>query len=126
VSRFVLDAGAFVAYERADVRMRARIAKARDEQIDLVSTAPVVGQVWRDGRKQARIAVLLAATEIDAPTEAAARRAGELLARTRTDDVVDALVVELARDGDAILTSDPQDLTVLVAATGRRITVISV
>ena len=41
------------------------------------------------------------------------RRAGVLLKRTGTSDVVDAALVLLAEDGDEIITSDPADLTVL-------------
>lgn len=44
------------------------------------------------------------------------RRAGELLAKTKTRDVVDALVVGLARDGETILASDPDDLQQLLTA----------
>ena len=60
---------------------------------------------------------------MDAPSEAAARRAGELLAKTRTQDVVDALLVGRARDGDTVLTSDPDDIETLLAAAGVRATV---
>jgi hypothetical protein len=80
-----------------------------------VTSAPVVAQVWRSG-KQAMLAGLLRGTRVDAPDEAQARRAGRLLAQTKMKDVVDALLIGLARDGDTILTSDPDDLTRLVEA----------
>ncbi len=124
--RLILDAGALVAFERGDPRIRAHLAAARRLQLEVTTTAPVVAQVWRDGRKQALLARLLAATRVDGPDESAARRAGELLARTRTDDVVDALVVELAHDGDTIATSDPDDLGRLLAAAGKDVTVLVV
>jgi len=120
VSRLVLDAGAFVAFERGDVGVRARLAAARRLGMDLVTSSPVVAQVWRDGRKQALLARLVAATRVDAPDESAARSAGGLLAKTRTSDVVDALVAVLARDGDTVLTSDPADLRRLLDAAGTR------
>ena len=50
---------------------------------------------------------------------AEARAAGELLARTGTTDVVDALLSLVAVPGDQVLTSDPDDLTTL--ARGRQI-----
>jgi hypothetical protein len=83
-------------------------------------------------RRPALLARLLAATRStrptsprhDAPDESAARRAGELLAKTRTHDIVDALLVGLARDGDTIVTSDPDDLERLLAASGTRATVL--
>ena len=43
--------------------------------------------------------------------EVLARRAGELLGRTGTDDPVDAIVAQsAARRGDVVLTSDPTDM----------------
>ncbi len=120
MSRLILDAGAFVAFERGDEGVRARLAAARGLGMDLVTSSPVVAQVWRDGRKQALVARLVAATRVDAPGESAARSAGSLLAKTRTSDVVDALLAVLARDGDTILTSDPADLRRLLDAAGTR------
>ena len=75
MSRLLLDAGAFVAFERGNVNVRARLSAARRLGLELATTAPVVAQVWRDGRRQALIARLLAATRIDAPEETAARMA---------------------------------------------------
>lgn len=46
------------------------------------------------------------------------RRIGHLLAATGGRDVVDAGVAALVADGDEVVTSDPRDLTDLVAATG--------
>ena len=70
-----------------------------------------VGQVWRGGgSRRARLARLLAGVKVTAMDETLGRRAGALLARTRTKDVIDAAVVLLAVDGDTILTSDPADL----------------
>lgn len=123
MSRLVLDAGAFVAFERGDVATRARLAAARKLGMDVVTTAPVVAQVWRDGQRQALVARLVAATRVDAPDEAAARAAGELLATTRGTDVVDALLAVLTRAGDTLLTSDPDDLQPLLAAAGVRATI---
>jgi hypothetical protein len=91
------------------------------------------GPSWRSKRRSThassasgRAAVGGRARDVEAPDEAAARRAGELLARTRTRDVVDALLVGLARAGDTILTSDPKDIAMLVAAAGARVTVLTV
>jgi predicted nucleic acid-binding protein len=126
VSCLILDAGAFVGYERGDASVRARIVAAQRHKIALVTSSPIVAQVWRDGRRQALVAMLLAATRVDPPDAAAARRAGELLARTRTSDVVDALLVGLARTGDAILTSDPHDIGRLADASRVRFSVLSI
>lgn len=126
MTRLVLDAGAFVAFEKGDAPLRARLAAARRLGLELATTSPVIGQVWRDGRRQVLLARLIAATNVDAPTERDARRAGELLAKTRTQDVVDALLVGRVKDGDTVLTSDPDDLERLLAATGVHATVVPV
>lgn len=126
MTRLVLDAGAFVAFEKGDARVRARLTAARRLGFELATTSPVIGQVWRDGRRQALLARLVSATNVDAPTEPAARRAGELLAKTRTHDVVDALLVGRVQDGDTVLTSDPRDIERLLAASGVRATVVPV
>jgi hypothetical protein len=126
MSRWILDAGAFVAFERGDTNLRARIEVARRRDIGLATTSPVVAQVWRNRRRQVLLARLVAATQIEAPDLPAARRAGELLARTRTRDVVDALLVGLARTGDVILTSDPDDIAALTDAARVRAVVIAI
>ncbi|MEE9322545.1 MAG: hypothetical protein V3U76_19035 [Granulosicoccus sp.] len=50
--------------------------------------------------------------------------AGVLLARSGLSDAIDSAVVALANNGDQIVTSDPDDIAVLIAATDRRIDVI--
>jgi hypothetical protein len=118
MTRLVLDAGAFVAFEKGDRRVLTRVAAARRLEMELVTSSPVIAQVWRDGRRQVLLSRLIAAVKVDAPTELAARRAGELLAKTKTHDAVDALVAGCARDGDTVLTSDPHDLEALLDAAG--------
>lgn len=124
MSRLILDAGAFIAFERGDTAVRAHLTAARRLGMDVVTTSPVVGQVWRNGRRQALVARLLAATRVSAPDEAAARRAGELLRRAEADDVVDALLVGVARDGDTVITGDGADITRLLAAAGTRASIV--
>lgn len=51
--------------------------------------------------------------------------AGVLLARTATSDAIDAALAVLARHGDRVVTSDPDDLALLVGATGQRVDVIA-
>ena len=86
----------------------------------------MIGQVWRDGRKQALISRLIAAVDTHAVDDSSARRAGELLAKVKTSDVVDALLALRARDGDAVLTSDPGDMRRLLAAAGIHAQVVTV
>lgn len=87
----------------------------------------VVGQVWRGGGgRQANLARLLPGVEVRALDGALGRRAGELLGVSGEVDVVDAAVALLAVDGDMILTSDPGDLAVLVAAAGTHADIVPV
>jgi uncharacterized protein YaiI (UPF0178 family) len=126
MSRLVLDAAAFIAFEKGDTAVRARLAAARRLGMEVTTTSPVVAQVWRDGRRQALLARLVSATHVRAPDSAAARRAGETLAKAGRDDVVDALLAGLARHGDTVVTSDPVDIGRLLAAAGTRATVATV
>jgi predicted membrane GTPase involved in stress response len=114
--RLVLDAGAFIAVERGDVTVAGLIERSRRNGVPLVTVSPVVAQVWRDGRKQATLARLLAGVDVIAPTNDAAKRAGVLLRRTKMSDAVDALVADLCRVDDLLLTSDDGDLRRLTEA----------
>jgi hypothetical protein len=112
----VLDAGAFVAVERGDRELVALIKAERLAGRSPRTHGGVVGQAWRGGRgRQTPIARLLPGVEVHPLDDALGRRAGVLLGRSGGRDVVDAAVVLLACDGDAILTSDPGDLVDLAA-----------
>ena len=112
----VLDAGAFLAAERGDRRVLALLKGELIEGRAPLTHGAVVGQVWRGGARQARIARLLEASEVAAIDLEHGRAAGELMGRARTSDVVDAALVLLCVDGDQVLTSDPDDLTTLASA----------
>jgi hypothetical protein len=53
-----LDAGALIALERGDRRLLALLGEALRRGLFFRVPAGVVGQVWRDGRKQATLARL--------------------------------------------------------------------
>jgi len=108
----VLDSGALIAFERADPRVRAAIRRATEASRILVP-AGVVGEVWRDGSRQAQLARLLTNDAVTVPVmdEAVAKAAGALCGRSRTEDVIDASVVLAARAASAVvLTADVGDL----------------
>ena len=108
-----LDAGALIAFERNDRRVVALLARALENDLSVVIPAGVVGQVWRDCRRQARLARLLGARqlEIESLDDHRARAAGQLCGTTGTKDVIDASVVLCARArGHRVVTSDPDDL----------------
>lgn len=109
----VLDAGALIAIERDDRDTAAVIEVARQDGRDIVVPAGVVGQVWRGGSRQARLARLLNARDIvvESLTDASARAAGVLCGAAGTADVIDASVVFAARRHHAtVISSDRSDL----------------
>jgi hypothetical protein len=112
----VLDAGAFVAVERRDRRVGAMLRVLRERRVPLWTSAAVVAQVWRGGRKQALLAQVLDGVGVRALAAGEDRRTGELLALAQTRDVIDAHLARLVEDGDHVLTSDPDDLERLLAA----------
>jgi hypothetical protein len=125
VSALVLDAGAFVAIDRGDRAMLARLRAAQRSGIELRTNGVVVAQVWRDPTgRQAELARLLRSVDVKAVDQYTGRDAGVLLARAAAGDAVDATVVAIAFAGDRILTSDPGDIGALVAARGLPILVV--
>ena len=125
MSALVLDAGAFVAVDRADRTMIARLRAAQRDGLELRTTGIVIAQVWRDpGGRQAILAQLLKSVDVQAVDQRLGRDAGVLLGRAGKQDAVDASVVAIAATGDRILTSDPNDIRPLVVATKRSILVV--
>ena len=114
----VLDAGALVAFERNDRRLRRLIELAAEHGGSLHVPAGVVAQVWRGGSRQARLARLLNSELVnvrDLDLDEA-RAAGALCGLAGTADVIDASVALLARrHRAAVVTSDPDDLRLLDA-----------
>jgi hypothetical protein len=108
-----LDAGALIALERGARPMAFFLKLASENDARLAVPAGVLAQVWRDGRRQARLAQFLRSLQCAViPLDGvAARQAGHLCAITGTSDIVDASVVVVARQrGHRIVTSDPDDL----------------
>jgi hypothetical protein len=121
----VLDAGAFVALERGDSAVWERFTLSLAAGEVPVSHGGVIGQVWRGGGpRQARLARALESVHIRGLGEALGRAAGELMAKARTADVVDAALVLLAHEGDSLVTSDPDDLLILALAAGRTVEIV--
>jgi hypothetical protein len=109
----VLDAGALIAFERNDRRVRTLIELSVAHRGSLHAPASAVAQVWRDGRRQARIARLIGSgvVEVQPLDLEDAQATGVLCGRSSTKDIVDAHVVLVARRmGAIVVTSDPDDL----------------
>jgi hypothetical protein len=95
-------------------------------RVPLWTSAAVVAQVWRDGRRQALLANVLGGVGVRPLTSDDARRGGELQAATGTDDVVEAHLALLVDPGDQVLTEDRDDLASLLAARRVRATLVDV
>jgi hypothetical protein len=123
----VLDTGALIALERNDRAMWRRMKSALLLNEIPLTHGGVVGQAWRGrGPRSTLLSLALAGIDIRAIDESLGKRSGELLARTKKSDVIDAALVLLSTDGDAIATSDPDDLKPLASAAGRLVDLLPV
>jgi hypothetical protein len=122
--RVVYDAGALVAADRNDRRFWAEHRSRLELGIVPVVPSTVIAQVSRSP-KQAQLRRLLRGCEVVPLDEAAAHRVGALLAKSRTDDLVDASVVveAIARDAD-VVSADAADMKRLVATARASVRVV--
>lgn len=120
----VLDSGALIALERGVRPMWTRLKAAQVAGDVPVTHAGVLGQVWRDDPRQARLALALGGMDVRPIDETLGRSAGALLGKAGLADVIDAAIVLVSADGDDIITSDPGDLSRLAAASGRHVELI--
>ena len=120
----VLDAGALIALDRNDRAMWVRLKGLLEAREVAVTHGGIVGQVWRGGPRQARLATALAGIDVRPLDEHLGRAAGELMGTTRTSDVVDAALALLAAGGDEIVTLDRDDFAILAAATDRHVELV--
>ncbi len=120
----VLDSAALIAVDRNERPMWARLKAAQIAGELPISHAGVLGQAWRSGPRQARLARVLDGIDVRPLDKALGYAAGELLAAARLSDVIDAAVVLLSTDGDEILTSDLGDFEKLAATSGRHVELV--
>jgi hypothetical protein len=106
----VLDAGALIALDRHDRRLRALLQLAQQQWEPVMTSAAVLAQAWRNGARQAQLARTLLGIDVVPLDEFAAKRVGDLLRQAQTADVVDAHLATLVSDGDVLATSDQGDL----------------
>ena len=124
---FIFDSGALIALERNDRAMWRRLKLALLAGDVPVTHGGILGQAWRGtGPRSALLAKALAGIDVQPLDEQLGKRAGELLAKTKRTDVIDAALVLLASDGDAVVTSDARDLAPLARAAGRLVDLIEV
>jgi predicted nucleic acid-binding protein len=104
--------------------VRAWLERARELDADVVIPAVTLTEVVRGTPRDARVNRVVEAAEVWPIMEPLARRAGGLLGDAGSDSTVDALVAATAlaaieeRGGSrcVVLTSDPDDLSTLLAA----------
>ena len=112
----VLDAGTLIAVDKRDRGVGAMLRVLQEARVPIWTSSAAIAQVWRDGRKQALLARVLAGVAAQPLGASDDRRTGELIAATRSHDVVDAHVALLVDQGDEVLTSDPKDIAALLEA----------
>jgi hypothetical protein len=120
--RVVYDSGALIAIE--DPRNRAAIDRHRTlllRGLRILVPTVVAAQVVRRPATQGRLMGALRGCELVPFSAEHYLPVGQLLAASRTADVVDAFVALLAcRAGAAIVSSDPGDLSLLLSCLGVR------
>lgn len=113
VSGLTFDAGGLIALDRKDRRVLTLVARATELGIRITIPATALAQAVRNPARQVLLSRLIrqAGTDLVALDGPHATMVGLLLARTATADIVDAHVVICAqRSGQAVITSDPDDL----------------
>ena len=86
----------------------------------------MLAQVWRSGSRQANLARVLNGIDVAALDMQTDRSVGEVLALSRTADVVDGHLGFIVRSGDTVLTSDTNDIKKILNARGVSATLLRV
>ncbi len=103
------DSGALIALERRGARMAIAYSTAVARGLVVTVPSVVIGEWWR-GRSDAR-ETLLKGVRVELVDTRLAQVAGEAIAAVRGAALVDAIVMaSAARRGDAVYTSDYDDL----------------
>ncbi len=113
----ILDTGALVALDRGNRKIVALILEMREDDDAILTSSGCVAQAWRgSGPRHARLAMSLRGIDEVGLDPSNSRELGRLCGRSRVNDVVDAHVASLARQGDVIATSDSTDIGTLLEA----------
>jgi predicted nucleic acid-binding protein len=107
------DTGVLIAIERRKAGALALVKACRRSRAKITIPSVVVAEWWRGTH-----AGILEIGQLEGMTPRLAMQAGDLLARTRRSNAIDAIVVaSAAQRGDLIVTSDPDDIRELARAT---------
>jgi hypothetical protein len=125
VRPIVYDTGVLIAAERGERRVWAEHRVRLEAGTVPCVPSPVIAQASHSPR-QVQMRRLLRGCEVVAFTGADAHRAGALLAKSRTADVVDAAVVALAIErGADIQTGDADDVRRLLQAARAKLAILA-
>lgn len=122
----ILDAGALVAFESSNPVVLALLSDAQARSVPVRTTSGATAQVWRDRARQVQLTMLLRGVDERPIDDESSPRIGYILAQASRTDIVDGSIIEIAADGDEVLTTDPEDLTHLASAAGLRLVIIPI
>jgi len=122
----ILDAGALIAFESSNPTVLAILIDAHARSIPVKTTSGATAQVWRDRAKQVQLTMLLRGVSEHPIDTVSSSRIGSIPAAASRTDIVDGSIVEIAANGDEILTTDPSDIAHLASAAGRRLTILPI
>ena len=109
MAALTFDTGALIALSRGDKRMRAVLVAAQERRAVITVPAVVVAEWWRVDSSRSRL--ILERVDVEPVSERLAKIAGEALAAVPGATAIDAIVMaSAAQRGDAVLTSDIEDL----------------
>lgn len=109
MAALTFDTGALIALSRGDKRMRTVLVAAQERRAVITVPAVVVAEWWRAESRRSRL--ILERVDVEPVTERLAKIAGEAMAAVPGATAVDAIVMaSAAQRGDAVLTSDVDDL----------------
>lgn len=124
--KYVYDSGALIAIERTRDSTQVTSHEERLAASDqIIVPAPVAAEVVRRPARQARLMLTLRTCRVIPFGDADVSPVGELLARSGTADVVDGFVaLTAALERAAVITSDPDDIGLLLGTMGVRLPVL--
>ena len=109
MAALTFDTGARIALSRGDKRMRAVLVAEQERRAVITVPAVVVAEWWRAESRRSRL--ILERVDVEPVSERLAKIAGEAMASVPGATAVDAIVMaSAAQRGDAVLTSDLEDL----------------
>ena len=125
---FTYDTGALIAAEYRRTRMMTIHKFAMDHNITPVVPAGVLAQAWKGGSgHQVPLARMLKQCQVEPLEESQAKQVGAASERTASDDVVDiSVVISAASRGDAIVTSDEDDIYEIMTSLGYNLEIYKV